>query len=122
MNPFAAYAKFPMSFRNLYQSRRDGLGKSLVAIASDMTGLLIVNIWSLILRLEALRSGGTPRTITTELWSSTATPDARIGSRGLRTTIRSPRRIDAILDFGRGNRAFKPSRNVAREDQLRRHS
>jgi hypothetical protein len=57
MKPFVAYAKLPMSFRNLYQSRRDGLGKSLVAIACAMTGLLIVNIWSLILLVSLVDHG-----------------------------------------------------------------
>jgi hypothetical protein len=49
MNPFVAYAKLPMSFRNLYQSRRSGRGNFVVAIACAMSGLLIVNIWSLLL-------------------------------------------------------------------------
>jgi hypothetical protein len=57
MNPFVAYAKLPMSFRNLYQSRRDGLGKSVVAIACAMTGLLIVNIWTLILLVSLVDHG-----------------------------------------------------------------
>jgi hypothetical protein len=49
MNPFVAYAKLPMSFRKLYQSRGGGRGNFLVAVACAMTGLLIVNIWSVLL-------------------------------------------------------------------------
>jgi hypothetical protein len=57
MNLFVAYAKLPMSFRNLYQSRHDGPGKSVVAIACGMTGFLIVNIWSLILLVSLVEHG-----------------------------------------------------------------
>ena len=57
MNPFVAYAKLMMSFRNLYQIRRDGLGKSVVAIASAMTGLLIVNVWTLVLLVSLVDHG-----------------------------------------------------------------
>ena len=57
MNLLVAYAKLPMSFRNLYQRRHDGGGKSLVAIASALTGLLIVNIWSLLLLVSLIDHG-----------------------------------------------------------------
>jgi len=49
MNPFVAYAKLPMSFRNLYQSKRGRRGNFVIAIACAMTGLLLVNIWSVLL-------------------------------------------------------------------------
>ena len=57
MNPIVAYAKLLMSFRNLYQSRRDGMGKSVVAIACAMTGLLVVNIWTVILLVSLVDHG-----------------------------------------------------------------
>jgi hypothetical protein len=57
MNLLVAYAKLQMSFRNLYQKRHDGLGKSVLAIACAMTGLLIVNIWSLILLVSLVDHG-----------------------------------------------------------------
>jgi hypothetical protein len=49
MNPFVLYSRLPMSFRNLYQSMRGGRGNFVVAIACAMSGLLIVNIWSILL-------------------------------------------------------------------------
>jgi hypothetical protein len=49
MNLLVAYAKLPMSFRKLYQSRGGGRGNFVVAVACAMTGFLIVNIWSVLL-------------------------------------------------------------------------
>lgn len=57
MNPFIAHAKLLMSFRNLYQRRHEGLGKSVLAVACAMTGLLIVNIWTLILLVSLVDHG-----------------------------------------------------------------
>jgi hypothetical protein len=49
MNPFVAYSKLPMSFRNMYQRGGGGRGNFMVAIACAMTGLLVLNIWSVLL-------------------------------------------------------------------------
>ena len=49
MNPFVAYAKVVMSFRNLYLRGRESTDGYHVAIACAMTGILVINIWSVLL-------------------------------------------------------------------------
>jgi hypothetical protein len=55
MNVFATYASLVMSFANLYRRER-GPGKSVVAIACAMTGLLVGNLLSLYFFFAATRS------------------------------------------------------------------
>jgi hypothetical protein len=48
MNPLVKYAKIVTSFQNLYR-QRDPNSRYTVAVASAMSGLLIINIWTFIL-------------------------------------------------------------------------
>ena len=54
MNVFATYASLVMSFANLYRRER-GPGKSVVAIACAMTGLLLGNLLSIFFFFAATR-------------------------------------------------------------------
>lgn len=56
MNPMLMYAKIPMSFLNLYRRRSAG-GNYKFAIAFAMFGILVVNVWSLLLIISVLNHG-----------------------------------------------------------------
>jgi hypothetical protein len=57
MNPIVVYAKISMSFLNLYRRRRGSGGRYTVAIAFAMSGILIVNVWSIVLIVSMIDRG-----------------------------------------------------------------
>lgn len=56
MNPLVTYAKIVMSFMNLYRRRRSQ-GNHAVAITFAMSGILVVNVWSLLLLVSLVDRG-----------------------------------------------------------------
>lgn len=56
MNLLVAYARIPMSFLNLYRQRRPQ-GTYTVAIGCIMFGILVINLWSLILVISLFDRG-----------------------------------------------------------------
>lgn len=55
-NPLFTYAKIAKSFQNMYRQRNPG-GRYTITIASAMSALLLINIWSLILLVSLLDHG-----------------------------------------------------------------
>jgi hypothetical protein len=56
MNPVVAYAKIATSFQDLYR-RRGSKRRYTITIASAMSALLLVNIWSLLLLVSVVDHG-----------------------------------------------------------------
>jgi hypothetical protein len=55
-NPLVTYAKIAKSFQNMYR-QRDPAGRYTITIASAMSALLLINIWSLVLLVSLLDHG-----------------------------------------------------------------
>lgn len=49
VNPLSMYAKIPMAFMNLYRLHHRDQASYTLAIAIAMSGILLVNIWSILL-------------------------------------------------------------------------
>jgi hypothetical protein len=56
MSPIVAYAKIAMSFWNLYRQRRPQANYT-AAIAFAMSGIFVINVWSIILCVSLLDHG-----------------------------------------------------------------
>ena len=56
MNPLVTYAKIAKSFQNMYR-QRDPDGRYTITIASAMSALLLINIWTLVLLVSLVDRG-----------------------------------------------------------------
>jgi hypothetical protein len=56
LNPLVTYAKIAKSFQNMYR-QRDPDGRYTITIASAMSALLLINIWSLVLLVSLVDHG-----------------------------------------------------------------